>query len=293
MTAGAVPNALRGIAFMMAAMLVFSVQDGLSKYLAGSYSTILITMWRYLAFGLVVLLLLWRRGFRNGLRSGQPKLQIFRGVLLALEICVAVAAFHLIGLSTTHAIFAFTPLLVVALSGPLLGEKIGWRRWTAVGVGLIGMMFIIRPGAVAFTSSLWVAVLAVVMFAIYGIATRRVARTDDPMTSFYYTGLAGAVTMMLIGPFFWAPMTPFDAAIMAVLCVSGMTGHFLLIVAFDAAEASTLQPFAYLQTVFASLIGIVWFGEFVDGWTALGALIVISAGLFAFWRERVRGNDAA
>lgn len=286
-------NPIRGITFMVATMVIFSAQDGLSKYLAQSFSPVFITMIRYWFFGLVVVAILWRKGFRAGLASGQPKLQIFRGVLLALEICVALLAFHLIGLSKTHVIFAFTPLLVVALSGPFLGEQIGWRRWTAVGVGLIGMMLIIRPGMVSLSAGFGVAFLAMLMFAVYAIATRRASRTDSAMTSFYYTGLVGAITMTLIGPWFASAVTLEQAGLLFLVCLSGMTGHFLFIKAFDAAEASTLQPFAYLQTVFASLIGVIVFTESLAWQTVLGACIVISAGLFAFWRERVRAKKSA
>jgi drug/metabolite transporter (DMT)-like permease len=281
-------NAAKGIAYMVATTLIFAVQDGLSKYLAAEYSPIFITMVRYWVFALVVIALLSRHGFRSGLKSGQPILQISRGVLLAVEICVAVLAFHLLGLSTTHAVFAFTPLLIVALSGPFLGERIGWRRWMAVGFGLIGMVMIIRPGAVEISPSILIAVLAMIMFAAYGLATRRVARTDSAMTSFYYTGLAGAAAMTLVGPFFWEPMTAEHSLIMLVLCCTGMTGHYFLIKAFEAAEAASIQPFAYLQTIFATIVGIVWFSEEMSMWTGAGAALVIGAGLFAFWRERVR-----
>jgi drug/metabolite transporter (DMT)-like permease len=285
-------NTLRGIGFIVAAMTIFAAQDGLSKALAENHSPVFVTMWRYWAFGAVCLFLLWRKGFRKGLASGQPRLQIARGVLLALEICVAIAAFALLGLAPTHAIFAFMPLLVVALSGPVLGERVGWRRWTAVGVGLIGMMLIIRPGTRALTPELGIAILGVVMFAAYQLMTRRVARTDAAMTSFYYTGVFGALTMTLIGPWFWSSMTAAEVVMLAILCVTGMTGHFLLIKAFEAAEASAIQPFSYLQTVAASAIGVVIFGEVVSPWTILGGAIVIGAGLFAFWRERVRAKAA-
>lgn len=285
-------NNLRGVAFMVSATAIFALQDGLSKALAANHSPIFITMWRYWAFGAVCAVLLWRTGFRAGLRSGQPLLQATRGVGLALEICVAILAFHLLGLAGTHAIFAFGPLLVVALSGPLLGEKVGWRRWAAIGVGFLGMMLIIRPGSQPLDLGMGVAILGMAMFALYGIATRRVARTDAAMTSFYYTGVFGAVTMTIIGPWFWSAMTPFEALMMATLCATGMGGHFLLIKAFEAAEASSLQPFAYLQTVSAVLMGVMVFGELVPVWTYLGAAIVIASGLFAFWRERVRARQS-
>ena len=285
-------NTLRGIAFIVAAMTIFAAQDGLSKALAENHSPIFVTMWRYWAFGAVCLILLLRTGFRAGLASGQPRLQMARGVLLALEICVAIAAFALLGLAPSHAIFAFMPLLVVALSGPVLGEKVGWRRWSAVGIGLIGMILIIRPGTGALKPELGIAILAMVMFTAYQLMTRRVARTDAAMTSFYYTGVFGAITMTLIGPWFWSSMTGIEMVMLAILCITGMSGHFLLIKAFEAAEASAIQPFSYLQTVAASAIGVVLFGEVVSPWTVLGGGIVISAGLFAFWRERVRAKAA-
>ncbi len=285
-------NTLRGVAFIVTAMVIFSAQDGLSKALADNHSAIFVTMWRYWAFGAVCFVLLWRKGFRTGLASGQPRLQVARSVTLALEIIVAIAAFALLGLAPSHAIFAFMPLLVVALSGPVLGEKVGWRRWSAVGVGLIGMLLIIRPGTRALTPEIGVALVAVFMFAAYQLMTRRVSRTDTAMTSFYYTGIIGAVTMTLIGPWFWSWMTPWEAVMMATLCVTGMTGHYLMIKAFEAAEASAIQPFMYLQTVMATGIGVTVFGEVLSPWTVLGGAIVIGAGLFAFWRERVRAKAA-
>ena len=285
-------STLRGVAFMVACTMIFAAQDGLSKALAENHSAVFVTMWRYWAFGGVCLLLLWRNGFRAGLASGQPRLQVARGVLLALQICVAITSFAVLGLTATHAIFAFVPLLVVALSGPVLGEKVGWRRWTAVGVGCIGMMLIIRPGSREITPELGIAILATVMFTAYQLMTRRAARTAAAMTSFYYTGVFGAVTMTFIGPWFWSWMSLAEVVMMATLCITGMTGHYLMIKAFEAAEASAIQPFMYLQTVMVSAIGVIIFGEVVSPWTIVGGCIIIGAGLFAFWRERVRARAA-
>jgi len=208
-----------------------------------------------------------------------------------LSICVAILAFKLLGLANTHAIFAFGPLMVVALSGPLLGEKVGWRRWAAIGVGFLGMLLIIRPGSQPLTFAMGVGILGMVMFAFYGLATRAVARTDSAMTSFYYTGICGAVVMTFIGPWFWSAMTPLEMLMMATLCCTGMFGHYLLIKAFEAAEASAIQPFAYFQTVFASMMGVIVFSEIVSPWTIAGGAVVIGAGTFAFWRERVRAKE--
>jgi drug/metabolite transporter (DMT)-like permease len=124
------------------------------------------------------------------------------------------------------------------------------------------------------------------MFALYGLLTRYVARRDSSATSFFWTGVSGAVVMTGAGIWFWVPMAP-DAWIwMGTLCLTGALGHYLLIRAYEVAEASAVQPFAYFQLVFAAAIGLLAFGEVVRLNVAIGAAIVIAAGLFTLWRER-------
>jgi drug/metabolite transporter (DMT)-like permease len=275
---------------MIGAMVVFSLQDAVSKRLASTQPVIFITMIRYWFFALFVIALSARRsgGLRAVARTQLPWLQVGRGALLALEIWVMVTAFHVLGLAPSHAIFAVASLMVTAMSGPLLGEKIGWRRWTAVGVGFCGVLLILRPGAQVFDTRALIPLLAAFMFALYHIATRYTNRVDGAATSFFYTGVAGAVTVSLIGPFYWSSFQGWDWFWMGTLCISGITGHYLLINALEAAEAGTLQPFTYLQLVFASALGIVLFGEKLDAPMVAGAGLVVAAGLFTVWRERVR-----
>jgi len=124
------------------------------------------------------------------------------------------------------------------------------------------------------------------MFAVYGLLTRYVARKDSAETSFFWTGIAGAVAITIIGPFFWQPIIGTDWWIMGILCITSTGGHYLLIKAYAIAEASTVQPFAYFQLVFAAIIGLTIFREHLDPWIALGAGIVVSSGLFTLWRAR-------
>ncbi|MEM9639651.1 MAG: DMT family transporter, partial [Pseudomonadota bacterium] len=124
------------------------------------------------------------------------------------------------------------------------------------------------------------------MFALYGLLTRYAARQDSTATSFFWTGVAGAVTMTLIGVWYWEPMTGVDWLWMALLCITGASGHWLLIRCYEVAEASAVQPFAYFQLVFASLLGIAVFGETIRPNVALGVAIIVAAGLFTLWRER-------
>lgn len=284
-------NARLGIQLMIATTFVFAVQDGLSRYLAAEYNTVTVVMIRYWFFAAFVIALSASRkgGIRRVARTSQPFLQALRGVLLVAEICVMVIAFVKLGLVESHAVFACYPLLIAALSVPILGEKVGWRRWAAIGFGFIGVMIILRPGLNVFAPEALIPVLSALLFAVYGLLTRYVARKDSAETSFFWTGVAGAIAITLIGPFFWDPMQGNDWWIMGLLCITGAGGHYLLIKAYEVAEASTVQPFAYFQLVFAAIIGLMVFNETLEFWIALGAGLIIFSGLFTLWRERRAG----
>lgn len=276
---------------MIATTLVFAIQDGLSRHLASEYNVLMIVMIRYWFFAAFVIAIAKRHagGIRAVARTEQPAIQITRGLLLSLEICVMVAAFTILGLVESHAVFTCYPLLVAALSGPVLGEHVGWRRWAAIGVGFIGVIIILQPSGDVFDIRALIPLLAATMFAVYGLLTRYASRRDTSATSFFWTGVVGAVAMTILGVWFWEPMTGQDWFWMGCLCITGVTGHWLLIRCYEVAEASAVQPFAYLQLVFAATIGIAIFGETVSTNVAIGCVIIVAAGLFTFWRERLQG----
>lgn len=280
-----------GIILMIATTFVFAIQDGLSRHLAGEYNVLMIVMIRYWFFAAFVMAIAKRQagGLRAAAKTSQPLIQIIRGITLALEICVMVAAFTLLGLVESHAVFTCYPLLVAALSGPVLGEHVGWRRWAAIGVGFVGVIIILKPGVGVFDIRALIPLAAALMFAFYGLLTRYAARRDSSATSFFWTGTVGGLTMTAIGLWYWEPMTAADWGWMICLCLTGVTGHWLLIRCYEAAEASAVQPFAYLQLVFASLIGISLFDETISTNVAIGCVIIVAAGLFTFWRERRQG----
>ncbi len=280
-----------GIALMIATTFVFAVQDGISRHLAGEYNVMMIVMIRYWFFAAFVIAIAKRSvgSVREAVKTEQPFIQITRGLLLSLEICVMVAAFTILGLVESHAVFTCYPLLVAALSGPVLGERVGWRRWAAIGVGFIGVLIILKPGLGVFEPAALIPLLAAAMFAVYGLLTRYAGRRDSTATSFFWTGTVGAVAMTVLGAWFWEPMIARDWFWMGCLCVTGVTGHWLLIRCYEAAEASAVQPFAYLQLAFAAIIGISLFGETVSANVAIGCAIIVAAGLFTFWRERQQG----
>lgn len=279
-----------GITLMVAATIVFALQDGISRYLAAEYNVLMVVMIRYWFFAAFVVAMAARAtgGVRQAAHTAQPGLQITRGALLAIEICVMVLAFTILGLIESHAVFTSYPLLIAALSGPVLGERVGWRRWSAIGVGFIGVLVILQPGMGVFDPAAIVPLVSAILFALYGLLTRYAARRDNTATSFFWTGVTGAVVMTAVGIWFWEPMSAVDWAWMGVLCVTGASGHWLLIKCYDVAEASAVQPFAYFQLVFASVLGLVVFGETIRTNVALGAAMIVAAGLFTLWRERAQ-----
>lgn len=282
-------NTTLGIWLMVAVTLVFAIQDGISTHLAGTYNVFMIIMIRYWFFATFVITVASRKagGIRNAARTNAPKAQVFRGLLLALEILVAVKGFVVLGLVESHAVFAVYPLLIAALSGPVLGERVGWRRWVAIGIGFIGVLVILEPGFGVFRLGALIPFLAALMFALYGLVTRYVGRYDSSAVSFFWTGIMGLIVTTAVGILHWQPMVGTDWIWMLLLCVTSASSHYMLIRAYEVAEASAIQPFAYLQLVFASIIGIVVFHETLRPNVAIGAAIVVCAGLFTLWRARV------
>lgn len=278
---------------MILCTMVFATQDGISRHLGEKYSIATVVAVRFWVFAVFVTL--WAMvkggGLRRVARTGNLPLQIVRAVLLVLEIWVTVLSFVLLGLIGTHAVFSVYPLLVAALAGPVLGEYVGWRRAAAIGVGLLGVLVILRPGAGVFSPVALVPFAGALMFAVYALLTRMAAQTDSPETSFFYIGIGGAAVMTLVVPFSWTPIVGWqDWGWMMGLSCLALLGHFLMIKAYSLAEASVIQPFAYFQLVFVGLIGVFLFGERPDGWTLFGGAIILSAGLYSLFRAARLGR---
>lgn len=278
-----------GYIFVLLAICIFSIQDAISKHLGGLYPPALITMIRYWAFAAfaVALAARSRGGLRAAVQTKRPILQALRGVLLAFQIVLVIFSFSLVGLAHSQAIFSSGPLFVALLSMPLLGERVGWRRWTAIIIGMCGVLLILDPTSGGFDLVLLIPIASAMMFAIYVISTRLVSRTDSSTTSFFYTGVAGAIAISAVGPFFWTPIAPQDWGWMLLLCVTGTTSHFFLIKAYELLDAAAVQPLTYLQLVFASFIGVLIFGETIGLNVIAGSVIVVCAGIFTVWRENV------
>lgn len=283
-------NPTRGIWLMIATVATFAVQDGFSRHLAETYNTLMVVMVRYWVFAAFVIVLALRRpeGWA-AVRSKRLHWHVLRAVLLVAEICVVVYAYTLIGLIQTLAIFTVCPLFVVAMSGPILGERMSLKRWLAVGFGCVGVLVILRPGMGVFTWAALLPLASAFMFALYSVLTRLTTRDEPFFAAFFWPPIIGMVLVTAIGLPHWQAVAPLDWVYLLLYAGVSVASNWLLQKTYQAAEASVVQPFAYLQIVFVTVVGMVVYGEVLRPEVAVGAVIVVLAGLYALTQARKDG----
>lgn len=276
---------------MCCAVACFSCIDTTGKYLNHHMATIEVVWARYF-FAFALTLVLSNPLTRPGLtRTRRPLLQVGRSVLLLFSTMLNLSALRWLQLDEALSILFSTPFMVAALCVPLLGEWVGWRRWSAIIVGFFGVLVVARPGFGGLHPAALLSLGGAVCYAFYVIATRILSRSDSSETTQFYTNVVGAAAMSLIAPFFWTmPESALIAGLMLVIGAFGAGGHYLLIRAHRLAPASALAPFIYTQMVWTTTLGFLVFGDLPHHWTIVGGLIVISSGLYLLHREAVRGK---
>jgi drug/metabolite transporter (DMT)-like permease len=279
-----------GILLMLLTMCLFVAADATAKVLTRSYPVIEVTWGRFLFHVALLLPVLLTRGGAV-FRTSRLRLQLTRTTLQIGSTVIYFAALKLLPLATAATIAFAQPLLVTVLSVPVLGEKVGPRRWVAVIVGFIGVLIVIRPtGIVQWAALLPLATAA--CSACYAIATRLVARVDPVQVSLFYTAAGGLALASLAVPFVW--QTP-DLQGWLLMAMTGMlagSGHYCIIHAFQRAPAAMLAPFTYTQLLWATGLGYLLFGDLPDRWTVTGGLVIVGSGLYVFYRESVRRREA-
>ncbi len=259
--------------------------DGLAKLLAGDYSVIQIVWARY-AFAVPILLAVARPAAWPGLlMCERPSLQVVRALLPVLANVTVILGVSLMPLADATAISFASPLLVVALSVPLLGERVSVHSWAGVACGFAGVLLIARPGAGAIAWAALFPLATAAIFALYQILTRLVSRGDDPVVTLAWTVAVGFVLITPLLPFSWHRVAGAD---WPLLVLSGLLfggGQFLLIRAFAMAPAAILAPFTYAQIVAAVGFGALVFGDLPDLWTTAGTALVILAGVYVLRRQ--------
>jgi len=276
---------IQAVLWMMAATLLFVIMDTIAKHLSQTYSIFQVVWARYF-FHFVFLLALFRGRTIAIARTQRLPLQLMRSCLLIVITCLFFAGLSFLQLATATAIMLLSPIVVTALSVPLLKERVGPRRWAGVVCGFCGALIIIRPGSDVFDLAALLPLTAAALYALYQIATRELTRSDSPQTTIFYTALAGSVVCSLAVPFFWTAPGLYDLGLMLLLGLIGGVSHFALIKAFGLASAATISPLGYLSLVWATLFGFLVFGEFPDLATLAGAAIIIASGIYILFRER-------
>ena len=275
-----------GALLTMLAMLGFAGMDTMSKLLVRN-TPITQTLWvRYGVFALFALAIARPHGIRRSLRSARPRLQAGRAALGLLENAIFVLAFLYLPLADAHAIAATSPLFVIALAAPLLGEHAGLKRWLAVAAGFAGVLLIVRPGFHSLGWPLLIPLLGALLWAIYLVLTRLTARADAPETTLLWTALCGFAGASLFGPWQWHTPDLIGWLLLGGVALFGSLSHYAMIRAMDFAPASTVQPYCYTVLPWAALLGALVFGDIPDTWTISGAGIVVLSGLYTWNQDR-------
>ncbi len=277
-----------GIAMVLASQLVLVVLDVSAKWLSvEGIPTSEIVFVRYGMHMVLLLLLFLPVTGRNLFKTNNLKLEILRGACLLGTTGLNFLAMRYLPLTVTSAVMFTSPLIVCALSGPLLGDSVGWRRWLAIGVGLVGILIIVRPGSEAFQPAALLSLGCALFLALFSILTRKLAGVDAAMTQQFY---AGATPIILLLPFAFTdwvwPSQPISWVAFFIMGAAGLGGHFLNSVAHRFATPAMLAPFSYLSLLYLSMASWLVFNQPPDKWFALGAAIIIASGLYIWLRER-------
>ncbi len=286
-------NIPRGIGYFLLSLIFFVSLDTVAKHLSQIYPPIEVAWGRYI-FALAILpLILTPRRMVQAARTTRPGLQLLRSLLLAVTTYLFFLSVKYIPLADAVAIGFVAPLLTTALAIPLLGEKVGARRWTAIVVGLIGAIIIMRPGLEIRHWAYFLPIGTAVCMAFFTILTRILARHDGSDTTLFYTAIVGAAVLSIAVPFVWQTPAPWDWALFALAGIFGTGGHFSLILAYRYAPVSLLAPFTFLHMVLAVIFGLIFFGNFPDALTLTGAAVVAGAGIYVFRRESLLRRKTA
>lgn len=277
---------------MLGSVFLFTVMDAIAKQLTKEVGLIQ-TIWvRYTGQALLVLLIILPR-FREVAKSHYPKLQLLRSVVLMAATCLFFLSISKIGLAEATAIMDINPVLITLGAFLFLGEKIDPRRILGIIASMIGALIIIRPGTDVFTIYAVLPLVAAVCYTAYNLTTRFVGNRESPWTSLLYSALFGAVVFSCIVPFFWQPVSLFVAGLMILLSFCGTFSQLFLIRALAIGEASLLAPFAYVGLIYATIWGLVFFGEFPDKWSILGAIIIAISGFYVWYRDTFGSKSEA
>ena len=277
------------ILLLFGALTLLPIMDGCAKLLSQSLSVYEITWARYFFHWIVLLPILFARYSWRAFTPAKMTMQLARSTILLVGTILFFFGLSYMPVADTLALFFISPLVATLLSALLLGEKVGPRRLVAVAIGFVGALIILRPGLGVFR---WPALFALgsgLCYGFYAVATRKLAGTAPPLVTAGFTALVGAVVMSLSAPIYWVTPSLFQLSLMVVIGLIAAVGHYMVILAYERAQASLLAPFAYYEIVMAVAVGFVMFGDLPDRWTWLGIAVLAASGIYISLRERQLG----
>jgi drug/metabolite transporter (DMT)-like permease len=281
-------NANKAILILVLAQSILIFLDVSAKWLSATLPTAEIMFARYgVHVALLLVLVLPLQGLKL-FRTGNWKLELARGLFLLGSTAGNFLAMRFLPLTVTGALLFTMPLMVCALSGPMLGEQVGWRRWLAVLVGFVGVLVIVRPFQDSWS---WVAILPVLgalCGALRDMATRKITGQETSESILFYGALAVVVVGFTTLPFGWQWVAPFDLMLFALQGFAMGIAHYLMIESFRMSEAALVAPFKYTGFIWAMFYGAALWGDYPDRWTILGACVILASGLYILHRELLR-----
>ncbi|MEM6638193.1 MAG: DMT family transporter [Pseudomonadota bacterium] len=290
---GASSKPMQGIAFMALGMFIFSAVDTQAKYLTGSMHPLQIVWCRQLGLLIGVIVLISWRG-PSVLRSALPWLQATRGFLAAGSATLFIFAVTYVPLADAVAVSFVAPFIVTMMGALVLGEKVGIRRWTAVVIGFLGTLVVIRPGTGVLHPAVFLVVAAASLFALRQIASRALSAEDPIETTVAYTALVGSAVLTIPLAFVWEwPVSGQQYALLASIAVLAAMGEVMVIKALTVAQTVVVAPVQYSLLIWGTLYGWLVFGDFPDFWTWVGALIIVATGVYTLRREHLAAKAQA
>ncbi|WP_407496565.1 DMT family transporter [Pseudooceanicola sp. MF1-13] len=274
----------RAILLMIGAIFLFTSMDAMAKAISMRTSPMMALWARYTGQMIIVIILVAPR-LRSVAQTNFPRMQFLRSIFLLCATATFFMGLSVMGLAENTAIMDINPVLITLGAAIFLGERLGPRRLLGIAASMIGALIVIRPGLGVFSWTAIYPLAAAVFYASYSLATRYVGHREDPWTSLFYAAMLGSIIISALVVFNWQTPDLETLGLMAALAVIGTTGQLLLIRAFTAGEAAMLAPFAYSGLIFATIWGVIFFGEFPDVWTVIGALIIVASGLYVWYRE--------
>lgn len=291
----AAADRLRAIALMCIAVTLFSCLDASAKYLIShsQLATAQVVWMRFMGQALLMLAIVGPWNIGNLLNTRKPGLQIARTLLMALTTMCNFIAVQYLRLDQTVSIAFLAPLLVALLAGPFLGEWVGWRRMLAILIGFAGILIVVRPGFAEVHWAFAFSFISMIVYALFMLLTRKLAPYDPPLVTLFWSLMAGC---LLGAPFAIQHWVWPDGATQWLQLLSlgafGGTGHYLLILAYRLAPASSVSPFLYFQLLSMVALGYLLFGDVPDIWTLAGSSVVVASGIYLVHRERVQARAA-